>query len=236
MKRKFAKQTSTMIEANKIIISAFVEEFGSTFKQSHTSMPKLVKWASWAVFVFTLLIMKPLYHTSDLSALCITLASFSFAWMLVLVAKQEVIVSQQFTHKVTNALYRVIERIQLKFPDQFRESDDVDLESLRPSVEGFTHEALRHFLDLLLPLSYWDSLGCFSLSILGVITNNLPSGWAIWHYSFATVCLAWSVMLTFRVCLIIGASVMYRAMSAGVELDAYQVEDVAATNEDVPQD
>jgi hypothetical protein len=29
---------------------------------------------------------------------------------------------------------------------------------------------------------------------------------------------------------------MYRAMSAGVELDAYQVEDVAATNEDVPQD
>lgn len=230
-KRRFGKKTSTMIEANRIIIGAFIEEFGSTFKQSHTSMPKLVKWISWAVFVVTVLIMKPLYHTSDLSALCIALASFSFAWMLILVAKQEVIVSQQFTHKVTNALYRVIERIQLKFSDQFHESDDVDLESLRPLVEGFTHEALRHFLDLLLPLSYWDSLGCFSLSILGVITNNLPLDWAIWHYSFATVCLAWSVMLAFRVCLIIGASVMYRAMSAGVDLDAYQVEEVAAADE-----
>ncbi len=86
-----------MIEANRIIVGAFMEEFGSTFKQSQTSMPKLLKWISRCVFVIGFFIMKPLYHTSGLSALCIALASFSFAWMVILVTQQQVIVSRQFT-------------------------------------------------------------------------------------------------------------------------------------------
>ena len=221
-----------MIDANKIIIGAFMEEFGSTFKMSQTSMPKLVKWVSWLVFLIGFFIMKPLYHTSDLSALSIALASFSFAWLIILVTQQQVIVSHQFTEKVTNAIYRIFDRIRTKFADQFQDRDDVDLESIRSTVERFMHETLKRLLDLLLPLSYWDALSCIAFSILGVITNNLPLSWELWNYSFATLFLALAVMMAFRVCLIIGATVFYRAISAGVDLDAYEVKEVAATGED----
>jgi len=232
MRQRFGKKTSTMIEANRIIIGAFMEEFGSTFKQSQTAMPKLVKGISWFVVLIGFLIMKPLYHTSDLSALSIALASFSFACLIILVTQQQVILSRQFTEKVTNAIYRIFERIRTKFADQFQDRDDADLESMRSSVEGFMHETLKRLLDLLLPLSYWDALSCIAFSILGVITNNLPLRWSLWNYSFATLFLALSVMMAFRVCLIIGATVFYRAISAGVDLDAYKVKEVAATVED----
>jgi len=236
VQKKFGKKTATIIEANKIIIGAFMEEFGSTFKLSQTSMPKLVKWISWCVFLIGFFIMKPMYHTSDLSALCIALASFSFAWMIILVTQQQVIVSRQFTEKVTNAIYRIFERIRTKFADQFQDSKDADLEAVRSSVEGFMHESLTRLLDLLLPLSYWDALSCIAFSILGVIMNNLPLAWSLWNYSFATLFLALSVMMAFRVCLIIGATVFYRAISAGVDLDAYEVKEVAATAEDKPEE
>lgn len=221
-----------MIEANRIIIGAFMEEFGSTFKQSQTSMPKLVKWISWCVLLIGFFIMKPMYHTSDLSALCIALASFSFAWLVVLVTQQQVMVSRQFTERVTNAIYRIFERIRTKFADQMQDNEDTDLEAIRSSVEGFMHETLKRIIDLLLPLSYWDALGCISFSVLGVIANSLPLTWSLWNYSFATLFLAVSIMLAFRVCLIIGTTVFYRAISAGVELDAYEVKEVAVTEQD----
>ena len=49
---------------------------------------------------------------------------------------------------------------------------------------------------------------------------------------FATLFLAVSIMMAFRVCLIIGATVFYQTISAGVELDAYEVKEVAATEQD----
>lgn len=205
-----------------------MEEFGSTFKKSQTSLPKLVQWISWSVFLIGLLIMKPLYHTPDLPALCITLASFSFAWLIILETKQEnLLVSHKISRKITNAIYRIIERIREKFAEQDQDLDDPDLEAIRSTVEGYIHELLKRLLDLLLPLSYWDALSCIAFSILGVILNNLPLSWSLWNYSFATLFLSLSVMMSFRVCLIIGASVFYRAVSAGVDL-----EEVTATERD----
>ena len=99
--------------------------------------------------------MKPcITHATSPHCVSHLLRFRSRGWLSFL-TQQQVIVSRQFTERVTNAIYRIFERIRTKFAEQMQDNEDTDLEAIRSSVEGFMHETLKRIIDLLLPLSYW---------------------------------------------------------------------------------